>query len=153
MSKTYYINGNTVRELEEAQPIRRERRSREEIERARREKNRRNAARRNRERAFGMSKGYVFFLSVCVAASAFSAVSLIQIQSSVSQKMKNVAVLQSQIEDLQSRYKEITNSVDLNYIKDVAINELGMSYASEEQVVYYSVENNNYMDQYSDIPE
>ena len=71
--------------------------------------------------------------------------------------MKNVAVLQSQIEDLQSdnsaRYKEITNSVDLNYIKDVAINELGMSYASEEQVVYYSVENNNYMDQYSDIPE
>ena len=157
MSKTYYINGNTVRELEEAQPIRRERRSREEIERSRREKNRRNAARRNRERAFGMSKGYVFFLSVCVAASAFSAVSLIQTQSSVSQKMKNVAVLQSQIEDLQSdnsaRYKEITNSVDLNYIKDVAINELGMSYASEEQVVYYSVENNNYMDQYSDIPE
>ena len=157
MSKTYYINGNTVRELEEAQPIRPERRSREEIERTRREKNRRNAARRNRERAFGMSSGYVFFLSICVAASAFSAVSLIQTQSSVTQKMKNVAVLQSQIEDLQSdnnaRYKEITNSVDLNYIKDVAMNQLGMTYASEEQVVYYSVENNNYMDQYSDIPE
>ena len=71
--------------------------------------------------------------------------------------MKNVAALQSQIEDLQSdnnaRYKEITNSVDLNYIKDVAMNQLGMTYASEEQVVYYSVENNNYMDQYSDIPE
>ena len=68
-----------------------------------------------------------------------------------------MAALQSQIEDLQSdnnaRYKEITNSVDLNYIKDVAMNQLGMTYASEEQVVYYSVENNNYMDQYSDIPE
>ena len=102
MSKTYYINGNTVRELEEAQPIRPERRSREEIERTRREKNRRNAARRNRERAFGMSRGYVFFLSICVAASAFSAVSLIQTQSSVTQKMKNVAALQSQIDDLQS---------------------------------------------------
>ena len=63
MSKTYYINGNTVRELEEAQPIRRERRSREEIERARREKNRRNAARRNRERAFGMSKGCLLYTS------------------------------------------------------------------------------------------
>ena len=33
------------------------------------------------------------------------------------------------------------------------MNQLGMTYASEEQVVYYSVENNNYMDQYSDIPE
>ena len=36
MNKTYYINGNTVRELEEAQPIRRERKSRQEIEEARR---------------------------------------------------------------------------------------------------------------------
>ena len=38
MNKTYYINGNTVRELEEAQPIRRERKSRHEIEEARRKK-------------------------------------------------------------------------------------------------------------------
>ena len=44
-------------------------------------------------------------------------------------------------------------SVDLGYIKDVAINQLGMKYASEEQVIYYSVENNNFMDQYSDIPK
>ncbi len=43
--------------------------------------------------------------------------------------------------------------MDLNYIKDVAINELGMSYATEDQIVYFSVENNNFMDQYSDIPE
>ena len=37
--------------------------------------------------------------------------------------------------------------------KDVAINELGMNYATEDQIVYYKVENNNYMDQYSDIPQ
>ena len=66
MSKTYYIHGNTIRELEEAQPVRRERRSREEIERANRRKARRNAARRNREKAYSMSMGYVGFLSVCV---------------------------------------------------------------------------------------
>lgn len=28
-----------------------------------------------------------------------------------------------------------------------------MSYPKEKQVVYYSIENNNYMDQYSDIPK
>ena len=65
--------------------------------------------------------------------------------------------MQSQIEDLRAdndaRYKEITTSVDLNYIKDVAMNQLGMSYATEDQVVYYSVEKNNFMDQYSDIPQ
>jgi hypothetical protein len=43
--------------------------------------------------------------------------------------------------------------VDLNEIKDIAMNQLGMTYASEDQIIYYSVENSNYMDQYSDIPQ
>lgn len=97
------------------------------------------------------------FLSACVAVVALAAVSLIQMQSQVSQRMKNIAALESQITDLKAdndaRYKEIVTSVDLEYIKDVAINQLGMNYASEEQVSYFSVENNNFMDQYEDIPE
>lgn len=155
MNKNYYVYGNTVRELE--QPVRRERRSREEIETARRKKNRRNAARRNRERVLRMNKGYVVFLSLCVLLSAFAAVSLIQIQSQMSQRMKNVANLESQIANLRAdndaKYKELTTSVDLEYVKDVAMNQLGMTYATEEQVIYYSIDNENYMDQYSNIPE
>ncbi|MEE1078702.1 MAG: hypothetical protein UIC64_06580 [Agathobacter sp.] len=155
MNKNYYVYGNTVRELE--QPVRRERRSREEIETARRKKNRRNATRRNRERVLRMNKGYVVFLSLCVLLSAFAAVSLIQIQSQMSQRMKNVANLESQIANLRAdndaKYKELTTSVDLEYVKDVAMNQLGMTYATEEQVIYYSIDNENYMDQYSNIPE
>ena len=56
-------------------------------------------------------------------------------------------------DDNDARYKQITTSVDLNAIKDAAINRLGMKYASQDQIVYYSVDKNNYMDQYSDIPE
>ena len=48
-SKNYYVNGNTVRELDT--PVRHNQRTRKEIEEARRRKNRRNAARRNRQRA------------------------------------------------------------------------------------------------------
>ena len=157
MSKTYYINGNVVRELEESQPIRRDSRSRREIEEARRKKNRRRAARRNRENAMAMSRGYVVFLTICVMAIAASAVSLVQMQSSVTQRMKDVAAIESQITSLRTendaKYKEISTSIDLNYVKDVAMNQLGMKYAAREQVVYYSVENVNYMDQYSDIPQ
>lgn len=157
MSKMYYVNGSTVRELEEARPVRPEHKSREEIERARREKNARLAARRNREKAMGMSRGYVAFLTLCVILSAVSAFILIGTQASISNRMRSVAAMQSQIEDLRAdndaRYKEITTSVDLNYIKDVAMNKLGMDYATEDQVVYYSVEKNNFMDQYSDIPQ
>ena len=157
MSKTYYVNGTAVRELE-AQPLRRpERQDRRKIEEEQRKKRRRNAARRNRERALYMSKGYVVFLSVCVVAVAISAVSLIQMQSQVSQRMKNIAAMESQLTDMKAdndaRYKEIVTSVDLEYIKDVAINELGMNYATAEQLIYYSVDNKNFMDQYGDIPE
>ena len=104
-----------------------------------------------------MNRAFVAFLTACVAASAFVSVSLIQIRSNVTQQMKEVAALESQINDMKAdndaRYKQITTSVDLNAIKDAAIKRLGMKYASQDQIVYYSVDKNNYMDQYSDIPE
>ena len=156
MKTTYYVNGSTVRQLE-AQPVRKERIDRTKIKEEQQKKRRRNAARRNRERALGMSRGYVAFLTLCVGVIAFAAVALIQTQSQVTQRMEHIAVLESQITDLKAdndaRYNEIVTSVDLEYIKDVAMNQLGMQYATEEQIVYYSVENNNFMDQYSDIPE
>ena len=156
MNQTYYVNGSTVRQTE-AQPVRQPRPDRRKIEENQRRKRRRNAVKRNRERALHMSKGYVAFLSACVVVVAFSAVSLIQIQSQVTQRMEHIAALESQITDLKAdndaRYKEIVTSVDLDYIKDVAINELGMQYATESQIVYYTVENSNFMDQYSDIPQ
>lgn len=157
MSRNYYVNGSTVRQLEAAPQQQPRRKSEEELQRERRQRSRHNAALRNRQKAMYMSKGYVVFLSVCVAIVAISAVALIQIQSQVSHRMKNVAALESEINNLRAdndaKYKSITTSVDLNQIKDIAINELGMSYASEDQVIYYSVEKNNFLDQYQDIPE
>lgn len=155
MKETYYVNGSTVRRME-AQPVRKKV-DRRKIQEQQQKKRRRNAARRNRERALHMSRGYVAFLTACVAVVAFAAVSMVQMQSQVTQRMENIAALEGQITDLKAdndaRYKEIVTSVDLDHIKDVAINELGMQYATSDQIVYYSVENNNFMDQYSDIPE
>lgn len=157
MNKSYYVNGSTVRQMESMPARQPQRINKKEREEQQRRKHRRNAIRRNRARNLYMSKGYVTFLTVCVAIIAFAAVALIQIQSQVTQRMEHIAALESQITDLKAvndaRYKEIVTSVDLDYIKEVAINELGMKYATEEQVIYYSVENNNFMDQYSDIPE
>ena len=156
MKETYFVNGSTVRQVE-AQPVRRNQVDRRKLEEQQQKKRRRNAAKRNRARALHMSRGYVAFLTICVGIVAFAAVSLVQIQSQVTQRMEHIAALESQITDLKAdndaRYKEIVTSVDLDYIKDVAINQLGMQYATEEQIIYFSVENNNFMDQYSDIPE
>lgn len=154
MTKNYYVHGNTVRELEA--PVRRNPRTRRELEEVRRRKNRRNAARRNRQRAMEMSRGYVAFLTVCVLVTAVTAVMFVRMQSQLTDHMRSVANLEGQVINLQAdndaRYKSITTSVDLNHVKDVAMNKLGMNYPTEQQVVYYSIENSNFMDQYSDIP-
>ena len=155
MKQTYFVNGSTVRQIE-AQPVRRERIDRSKILEEQKKKRRRRAAKRNRERALHMSRSYVAFLTLCVGVVAFASVSLVQIQSQVTQRMEHIAALESQITDLKAdndaRYKEIVTSMDWDYIKDVAINQLGMQYATEEQIIYYSVEDDNFMDQYSDIP-
>jgi cell division protein FtsL len=155
-SRNYYINGNTVRELETS-PARRPKQDPREAEEQKRRRRRQHAARRNRERALYMSRGYVTFLTLCVAISAFFAVTYVKLQADVTQRMKTISSLESQITDLRAdndaNYKRITTSVDLNEIKDTAMNQLGMTYATEDQIIYYSVENSNYMDQYSDIPQ
>ena len=99
---TYYINGNAVRELDEAAPVRRPQKSTRELEEIRRKKNRRTSARRNQERALSMNRAFVAFLTACVAASALVSVSLIQIRSNVTQQMKEVAALESRINDMKA---------------------------------------------------
>ena len=71
--------------------------------------------------------------------------------------MKNIAALESQLTDLKQEnddeYNRVVTSVDLEKIRDIAINELGMVYAQEDQVVLYDSEGSDYVRQYADIPE
>ena len=103
MNKTiYYVNGNAVRKLEEAEPQRHGHSTRRELEDARRRKNRRRAARRNQERALSMNRAFVTFLTACVLASAFVSVTVIQTRSNVTQQMKEVAALESKGADIKA---------------------------------------------------
>ena len=104
-----------------------------------------------------MSKGYMAFLASCVVLVAVVAGYYVKLQSQVTTTMRQVAALESQITDSKcdndAKYKTIATSVDLDYIRDVAMNQLGMNYARADQIVYYSVDNSNYMNQYRDIPQ
>lgn len=149
-----YVTGTAAPEIQA--PIREgEVNPRQSSDEARREARRR-AARRNRQRTLYMSKGYVFFLTVCVAIGALLAVTYVKLQADITYRMKHIAAIESQVSDLRAdndaNYKRIVTSVDMNEVKEIAMNELGMHYATEDQVVYYVVEKTNYMDQYEVIP-
>lgn len=104
-----------------------------------------------------MDRGYVAFLTIAALMTALVSAAYIKLQSEMTGRLKNIAALESTVSDLKadndSTYKRISTSVDLDTVKDVAMNQLGMVYAGADQIVYYTVENDDYMNQYSEIPE
>ena len=70
---------------------------------------------------------------------------------------KDIASLEMQLESLRKEnddnYTRIMTSVDLDYIKEVAVNELGMVYANEDQVILYDGGTRDYVRQNEEIPE
>ncbi len=166
-SQRTYIDGNTVRYMEAAPDIRRRSGQDAQTERNRRisskerkrrqEQNRQNAAAaRNRERALSLGYGYVAFLTLAAIVVAVSAVFYIRLQSDITAHIKQISTLESQLEDVRmdndATQKRINSEIDLTHVKDVAINRLGMVYAGENQIAYYTVDNNDYLNQYEDIP-
>lgn len=151
-----YIDGNTVRRMEAAPDYRREREERIRREREKEKQRRQRAVRRNQERALRTSKSYVAFMTMAVLVFATFTGLYIKIQSDVTVRMKTIASLESQIADVKAdndeAYKRINTSVNLEAVREVAMTELGMSYAKESQIIYYSVGDDDYMNQYSEIP-
>ena len=139
VSNTPYIYDNTARDLQ----IRRQ------MEEPRRQMS--HETRKNREKARHMSISYVTFLMVALVACAFFLVNYIQMQSQLTTKITEVSRMESELNALKlsndEEYSRITSSVNLEEIKRIAIGELGMTYATEGQVIPYASISNDYMRQ------
>ncbi len=151
-----YIDGNTVRRVETVPDEHRQRRERIDREREEKRRSSKRVARRNQEKALRMSRGYVMFLSMAVVLTCLFCAAYIRLQSDLTGRMNRISKLESQVTDITTdnaaTRKRIETSVDLNHIKDVAVNQLGMVYASPDQIMYYEVASDDYMNQYGDIP-
>lgn len=112
---------------------------------------------RNRQKAMSMGRGFVFFLAVISVAVLFCCVNYLQLRADITGRIKNVAVLESELSELREENNayesQVNSSVDLNRIKKIAIGRLGMNYPGEEQKKTYSMSNNSYVRQYQDVPE
>lgn len=147
-----YIQGNTVRRVESAPDIIRRRVQEEGVPR------RVSAAtRRNRERATSMNLGYVLFLSFAAIIMFAVCVEYLHMRINLTSRINNISSLESQLQDLTAENDALNNklntSVDLEKIRKVAMEELGMVYPSEDQIVIYKNADSDYMNQYEDIPE
>lgn len=114
-------------------------------------------ARKKQKKASMMTAGYVFFLSLSLLAVVTLCGFLIMIQSDVTAKIKEVNYLESQLTDLtlsnEEEYARIMGAVDLENIKKIAMEDLGMRYPDESQVVNFEDSDSDYVRQYGNIPQ
>ncbi len=154
----YYQDGNTVRKAQiELSPARslpnRKLREKERKIQALKEQKRADRANAKELRTNRRLTGIMILGVICVGVLLVAYVSL---QTGVSTKMNNIANLETELSNLKADNKaaesRIATSTNLTDIKDRAINELGMVYATSSQIVYYSVDSDDFMSQYYDIP-
>lgn len=143
-----YVDGTAVRKLENAPQRRPQKKQKSSTSLA---------TRRNRERALQMNLGYVTFLTVAAVITVWMCVNFLQIQANKTRLQKEVTALAAQLDadilENDSDYNRIMTSVDMEHVKDVAMNELGMVRAKKSQIVTYEIEDSDYVRQYSDVPE
>ena len=113
-------------------------------------------ARSNRERSLQMNLGYVIFLAVTAVLCVAICVNYLKLQASYTQLQKAGTSLEVQLSELRLEndavYNRIISSVNLEHVKDVAMNKLGMVYSSEVQTVTYQETEPDYVKQYQEIP-
>ena len=146
----FYVYGNAVRQAEplpkktlKARPQQPKRTSRQVA--------------KNRNRAMSISPAYAVFLAVAAVCAVLVCMLYLNLQSDVMSRSEHVTAMQEELAELteanNTAYNSAADSVNLETVRDRAMNEMGMVYASEGTVVEYDSPSGEYVKQYSNIPE
>ena len=143
----YYIDGNTVRKIEE-NPLIQERSNREQL------KNRSIRRARENQKAMNFSSFCVMFIAVVIASML--CIRYLKAETLMETKIKNIEKIEKDLEKLtnENNAKEanINSSIELDEIFRTATGRLGMVYANKGQVVKYDRTESEYVRQYENIP-
>lgn len=104
-----------------------------------------------------LSIPYCIFLTIACVMILVMGSYYLQQQALSTSSQKKIASLESELTELKKENSDdlnrIETSINLEEIRDIAINELGMVYATEENVVLYKNTSQNYVSQYDDVPQ
>ncbi len=97
------------------------------------------------------------FLLVTIGVLAFVITYYLTLQAGITSSVKAISVKENQLNELRldndENYSRITSNVDLEEIRRVAIQELGMRYADEGQIISFDGEGSDYVRQTGQIPD
>ena len=139
MARNSYVYGNTARAL---RPIE------EEIRSPRRER----SSRRKIDRDTGMNPAFMIFMTLAMVLTGIVCVRYIRLQSSMTTYVADLSHMEAELQSLRAENDDyesrIKGAICLEDIKKRAMDELGMTYASDEQIVVYNSEGTDYVRQF-----
>lgn len=104
-----------------------------------------------------MNKPYVAFLAIAAVVVLFACVQYLQLQSTITARSQQITSLQRELakekEENTTRYNAMVSYMNLEEIRDIAMNKFGMVYAKPGQVVTYVSPDASSVTQYFGIPE
>ena len=161
---TEYIYGNTVRkpqrieepewypEPQEIEEPKREKRVRQKQKKVVSKK-----VRENRRKAMQVGPRYTVFLGISAMLLFAACVSYVWVREEVAKDSDRIHKLQRELASLKeentTKYNAIVDAIDIEYVRDKALGEMGMTYATEEQIVIYKSETAGQITKYQGIPE
>ena len=135
-----YVYGNTARALK---PIDKEVRSPKRLT---------NKSRKNIDRDTGMNPGFMIFMTLAMILTGIVCVQYIRLQSSLTTYVNTLSEMEVELQGLRASNDDyesrIKGAIGLENIKKRAMDELGMTYASDEQIVVYNSDGTDYVRQY-----
>lgn len=102
----------------------------------------------------------VFDSIVMIAAViiiGFLCAKYVDVQSDLGTRTQKISAMESKLNDLKNKnneeYSRIIGTVDLEQIKKIAMDELGMTYPNENQIVEFKNDKSDYVRQFANVPE
>ena len=143
----YYDDGNTVRKQKQVYD---DYKFQEETPRTR--------PRDVRElKSQGLSVAYGFFLVTMAMVLLVGCIIYLNLRNDITAQQKTIAGMEKELGALRQKNDEeldrIEGSIDMEKIKQIAMDELGMTYPDSGQVVDIEGGAGDYVRQYQDIPE
>lgn len=166
-SENLYVDGNTVRKVQEV-PKKREYRQPEHSVRKsarpdvrpaqgtmRESRQLSKQVQRNRAKANSMNRNFAVFLAILGVVVVFTSINYLRLKTECTSKRSQLAAMEAELaelrEDNDAYENQVLSTVDLDRIRKIAIGRLGMCYPSSQQVETYTTEGGSYVRQYQDV--
>lgn len=110
------------------------------------------SARKGIRKTTTINASYVLFLTVAMCIIGYFCMTYLTITSDISNDLSKIASLEVQLNEIKAENDDYDNringAVDLEDIKKRAMNDLGMQYANDDQIISYESDDTDYVRQY-----